>query len=174
MLTMPRSETGRRAGDLRRRRAARITVAGLAVAVAATGLAFWVARSSGTTADANDPALVAEGRAVYDQRCASCHGAHLEGQPNWQERLPNGRLPAPPHDASGHTWHHPDRQLFEITKHGASGLVPGYQSDMPGFAGVLSDRQIWAVLAYIKSTWPPDIRARQETVDRAAQQSAAK
>ncbi len=39
---------------------------------------------------------------------------------------------------------------------------------MPGFPGSLSDRQIWAVLAYIKSTWPADIRAVQEQVNRQA------
>ena len=43
-----------------------------------------------------------------------------------------------------------------ITKYG---LVPGnsappdYESDMPTFSDVLSDDEIWAVLAYIKSHW---------------------
>ena len=59
--------------------------------------------------------LLAEGAQLYAQHCASCHGSQLEGQPNWRERLPNGRLPAPPHDDSGHTWHHPDHVLFAIT-----------------------------------------------------------
>lgn len=105
------------------------------------------------------------GRAIYDRQCASCHGAQLEGQPNWRERQPNGRLPAPPHDASGHTWHHPDSVLFGITKKGLEPYAPpGYQSDMPGFAGRLSDREIEAILAYIKSTWPPDIQARQAAI----------
>jgi mono/diheme cytochrome c family protein len=107
-------------------------------------------------ADPRDPARVAAGTKVYALHCAACHGARLEGQPNWQKRLPTGRLPAPPHDESGHTWHHPDPVLFGITKHG---LVPGkyapndYQSDMPAFAGKLSDDEIWAVLAYIKTHW---------------------
>ena len=107
-------------------------------------------------ADPREPARVAAGAKVYAQHCASCHGPKLEGQPDWRNRLPNGRLPAPPHDESGHTWHHPDDVLFGITKHG---LVPGkyapkdYQSDMPAFAGKLSDDEIWAVLAYIKTSW---------------------
>ncbi|MDX1376880.1 MAG: cytochrome c [Burkholderiales bacterium] len=115
--------------------------------------------------DARDATQVAAGEAVYAQHCAACHGANLEGQPDWRRRLPNGRLPAPPHDASGHTWHHPDQMLFAITKHG---LVPphapaGYQSDMPAFAGVLSDDEIRAVLAYIQSRWPKEIiEARAE------------
>ena len=64
-------------------------------------------------------------------------------------------MPAPPHDESGHTWHHADGVLFAITKRG---LVPphapvGYESDMPAFGGKLSDEEIWAVLAFIKSHW---------------------
>jgi mono/diheme cytochrome c family protein len=106
---------------------------------------------------------LALGEKLYAQQCASCHGANLEGQPDWRKRLPNGRFPAPPHDASGHTWHHPDEVLFAITKHG---LVPpyapaGYESDMPAFGGKLSDQQIRAVLAYIESRWPPELRKRR-------------
>jgi len=66
--------------------------------------------------DPDNPAQVALGRGVYAAQCARCHGANLEGQPNWQERQANGMMPAPPHDPSGHTWHHPDAALFGITK----------------------------------------------------------
>jgi mono/diheme cytochrome c family protein len=107
-----------------------------------------------------DAAHLALGQKLYAQHCASCHGANLEGQPNWQKRLPSGKMPAPPHDESGHTWHHPDEVLFGITKHG---LVPpyappGYPSDMPAFAGKLSDEEIRAVLAFIASHWSADVR----------------
>ena len=103
----------------------------------------------------NDAAQVALGQKIYAQHCAACHGAKLEGQPNWREKLPNGRMPAPPHDESGHTWHHPDAVLFGITKYGVTPKFapPGYQSDMPGFADRLSDDEIWAVLAFIYSHW---------------------
>ena len=101
------------------------------------------------------------GRQVYAEHCASCHGAELEGQPDWQTRLPNGRMPAPPHDASGHTWHHSDEDLFTITKNGLAALVPGYESDMPGFQTTLSDDEIRAVFAFIKSTWPEREREYQ-------------
>jgi mono/diheme cytochrome c family protein len=116
-------------------------------------------------ADPRDAATVALGAKVYARTCALCHGARLEGQPNWRARLPNGRLPAPPHDASGHTWHHPDRLLFAITK---NGVVPphapaGYESDMPAFGGSLSDEEIWAALAYIKKQWSREaLSARAE------------
>jgi mono/diheme cytochrome c family protein len=107
-----------------------------------------------------DPQKLAAGKAIYEQHCAACHGAKLEGQPQWQRKLPSGRFPAPPHDDSGHTWHHPDDVLFGITKHG---LVPpyapkGYESDMPAFAGKLSDDEIRAVLAYIGSHWSSEVQ----------------
>ncbi|WYK06831.1 cytochrome c [Cereibacter sphaeroides f. sp. denitrificans] len=102
-----------------------------------------------------DADRIALGRQVYAANCASCHGAQLEGQPDWREPLPNGRYPAPPHDASGHTWHHPDAQLLAIIRQGTAALVGnGYESDMPGFAGLLTEAEIRAVLDYIKSTWP--------------------
>lgn len=117
--------------------------------------------------DTRDAAVLAQGRQVYERECAACHGAQLEGQPDWRTRLPSGRLPAPPHDASGHTWHHPSAQLFGIVKHGIQSFAPaGYESDMPAYAGRLSDAEIWAVLAWIKSTWPPEIRARHDEIER--------
>jgi mono/diheme cytochrome c family protein len=84
-------------------------------------------------------------------------------------------LPAPPHDASGHTWHHPDDVLFGITKRGLAPYAPpGYVSDMPAFGGTLSDDEIRAVLAYIKSQWPPQIRARQKAISEQARKSAGR
>ena len=119
-----------------------------------------------TQPDPRSPSLVARGKVIYAEHCASCHGANLEGQPNWRERLPNGRLPAPPHDATGHTWHHPDKQLFEMVKNGTAGIVPGYETDMPAYKGVLSDTEIWAILSFIESTWPGEIRTRQQRLNR--------
>ena len=31
--------------------------------------------------------------------------------------------------------------------------TPGYQSDVPAFGAKLSDDEVWAVLAFIKSHW---------------------
>ena len=107
---------------------------------------------------------IALGRDLYAQNCASCHGAKLEGQPDWKRRLENGRMPAPPHDESGHTWHHSDQNLFTITKRGVGGVVPGYESDMPAFGEILSDAEITAVLAFIKSTWPERQRESQARI----------
>lgn len=142
-----------------------------ALAAAALGGAAWYSQHAGSTITLrpDDANIVALGKAVYGDQCASCHGASLEGQVNWRERLPTGRLPAPPHDRTGHTWHHPDGQLFDITKRGPAAVVGGsYESDMPGFAGVLSDAEIIAVLSYIKSTWPESIQARHDDLNHRA------
>ncbi|MDH4274054.1 MAG: cytochrome c [Gammaproteobacteria bacterium] len=110
------------------------------------------------------------GKRVYAVFCAQCHGKKLEGQPNWRQRKPNGRLPAPPHDASGHTWHHSDSDLFAMTK---NGMVPplapaGYESDMPAWKDTLKDDDIWAVVAYIKSLWPEEQRNYQKEISASA------
>jgi mono/diheme cytochrome c family protein len=142
-----------------------IGIAGAAAAAAA--IAWWILTPVKVAIRADDPAMVARGQTVYAEHCASCHGAQLEGQPNWQTRNADGRLPAPPHDATGHTWHHPDRVLFEITKYGIARFAPpGYLTDMPAYEGTLDDAAICAVLAYIKSTWPPNIRAAQERINQ--------
>ena len=135
--------------------------ASLAVVVAVT--AWLVSHSAGAPgADASDPELVALGVSVYGAHCAACHGGNLEGEPDWRQRKADGTLPAPPHDETGHTWHHSDELLFRLTRDGP-GIVAGddYRSAMPAYAGILSDREIWAVLAYIKSRWPAEIREIQ-------------
>ena len=136
-----------------------------AVLLLGFGATSWIiASDEPTRPDPDNPTLVLRGKAVYARDCASCHGAKLEGQPKWRERLPNGRLPAPPHDATGHTWHHGDRQLFEMIKDGTAGSLPGYETDMP--AGSPRRRRYLGRAVYIASTWSADIRARQQRMNR--------
>ncbi len=118
-------------------------------------------------ADPTDARAVAAGEAIYLPHCASCHGTQLEGQPNWREALPDGGHPAPPHDGRGHTWRHADAPLFEATKFGGSfSAAPGTVSHMPAFEHVLSDDEIWAAIAYVKSHWPAALLARQRLLTR--------
>ncbi len=118
-------------------------------------------------ADPTNAEAVARGEAVYLAHCASCHGTRRQGQPSWREALPDGGYPAPPHDGSGHTWRHSDRQLFEATKFGGGfSAAPGSVSHMPAFENVLSDDEIWAALAFVKSRWPAELLARQRLLTR--------
>lgn len=147
-------------------------VAAIAAAGMATGLAVLAqSDTGGASVDGitflGKPVTAADisaGKELYAQNCASCHGENLEGQPNWQRRLANGRMPAPPHDATGHSWHHSDRNLFIVTRDGVGAVVPGYESDMPAFGDILTDDEIADVLSYIKSTWPARQREFQAQV----------
>jgi mono/diheme cytochrome c family protein len=137
-----------------------LPLAGAGVLLAAAGV--WLFLPTEVRIDHTDRALVARGEPLYAQHCASCHGARLEGQPDWQSRNAQGRLPAPPHDDSGHTWHHDDTVLFEVTKYGITKHAPpGYQSDMPAFGDRLSDAEIVATLAFIKSRWSAGVHGKR-------------
>lgn len=155
-----------------------VIIAGLA-AIAAVGIAILVMRAEGQAEAGlfrpNDSQLVRLGEELYQDHCAACHGADLEGEtPDWQVRDEDGYLPGPPHDESGHTWHHPDQLLFDITKHGIgeAANLPDYPTRMPAFEGVLEDEEIIAILSYIKSRWPERIRQHQDGLNRRFEESS--
>lgn len=146
----------------------RTALALILLAALLAGGGYWLlhAPASSGLLRPDDAAVVARGQAVYAQHCAQCHGSDLAGQPRWREPGPDGLLPAPPHDRSGHTWHHPGEVLFNITKYGVQRYAGAdYKSGMPRYEGVLADEDIVAVLSYIKSTWPPDVRRLHEEVE---------
>lgn len=113
-------------------------------------------------ANADNSALVREGHGIYMLSCSSCHGRRLEGQALWQVMDQYAGRRAPPQDATGHTWQHSDEALFQKTKFGRFPSEPTHRRYyMPAFAGRMTDHQILAVLAFIKSSWPVGIRASQ-------------
>ena len=110
--------------------------------------------------------IISLGKSVYVQNCASCHGTKLEGQKDWMSRLPDGLIPAPPHDETGHTWHHSDKYLFMITKYGIEDVIgQKYPNNMPAYKDILSDKEIISVLSYIKSTWPNKIKKIHDQIN---------
>lgn len=113
-----------------------------------------------------DKSIIKLGKNVYVKNCASCHGVNLEGEENWKSRKPNGMLPAPPHDETGHTWHHNDNYLFMITKYGVEEILgEKYPNNMPAYKEILSDKEIVAVLSYIKSTWSPKVQKIHDQIN---------
>jgi mono/diheme cytochrome c family protein len=143
-----------------------------ALFVMAAAVLYYGGSAGDDTAGPGSAAQIAHGALIYAANCASCHGQNLEGQANWRLRGPDGKLPAPPHDATGHSWHHDDATLFGVTKLGPAGFSgTAYVSDMPAFGDKLDDADIWAVIAYIKSTWPDEVRARQAQIDRQAREN---
>lgn len=147
-------------------------LAGMAVAVVATGLVWFQWPQGGGGAGLlpyEDAQAVERGRVLYGEHCAACHGPELQGEPDWQVPDAEGYLPAPPHDASGHSWHHDDRLLIRLTLQGTAAVIGGgYRSRMPGFEDVLSEAQVREVLAFIKSTWPDEIIQRHNALNAGA------
>ncbi len=110
----------------------------------------------------SDAALVEAGRAVYQQRCAVCHGARGEGAPAWQQPDTQGEMPAPPHDAQGHTWKHSDAMLYRIVRDGwRDPFNKTARLTMPAFKEQLSRDEIVAVITYLKTNWTPEQRQFQ-------------
>lgn len=133
-------------------RKAFVASAAVALAAASYALIFVPQQAAGT----------ARGALVYEANCAGCHGAKLEGQPDWKHVNAAGRLPAPPLDGTGHGWRHSDAELFHMVKFSVLDQAgPDYKTDMPAFDGKLPDDDIHAVLAYIREQWPSGIQAAQ-------------
>ena len=112
----------------------------------------------------NNPDLLNNGAKIYRTHCAVCHGINLEGQKGWNIKDGQNNILAPPHDETGHTWHHSDEDLFYITKYGGAGQA-GVASAMPGYEQILSDKKIISVLSFIKSTWPVQIRLQHDQIN---------
>jgi len=100
----------------------------------------------------------ARGEILYQQHCAQCHGVDLKGSPTWKKPLADGSYPPPPHDSSGHTWHHSGKQLLDII---ADGGDPAYNSKMPAFKDKLTMDEMIAILEFFKSKWGREEREFQ-------------
>ena len=148
-----------------------LSVAGVLLA---SGVIFYLSSpvnnaEAGISLQDKDSAVVDLGTSVYAKNCASCHGVALEGQANWRQRDAEGYLPAPPHDESGHTWHHPDSYLFLMTKYGIEEMIgKSYPNNMPVFEDKLTDDEIIAALSYIKSTWSGRIQLKHDQINARA------
>jgi mono/diheme cytochrome c family protein len=103
------------------------------------------------------------GKQVYDANCASCHGPNGEGENPSAPLEPgsDGLFPAPPHDETGHTWHHSDALIEQIIREGR--IDEGFKP-MPAFGDQLTDEEIDAVMAYIKTWWTSEQIEIQATI----------
>ena len=106
--------------------------------------------------------LIKRGSDLYATHCQSCHG----------DGAGRGLLPyVPSHGPDGHTWHHSDRNLMDIVLNGPGEMgemmremmgTPKDAPRMPAWKGVLSEEDVRATLAYIKTFWTPEQRRSQQ------------
>jgi len=125
--------------------------------VVAVTAALWLVSASlpGWAASVSAALQERRGQEVYNASCASCHGGPTGGR---IDDYP------PPHNANGHTWHHPDCALVRVTRDGSSGApeyAPPGAIPMQGFKDKLSPADIAAVIAFIKTMWTPAQRQAQ-------------
>ena len=140
------------------------------------GAAYWSVQDDAVIpGDASDLDQVAFGSRIYDRICANCHGAELDGQFGWEQPLKDGTRLAPAHSTEGKTWRRADETLFEVVTLGGETLKPdGTKSRMPGFGEKLTEDEIWAVIAFIKSTWPTDLQEAQQNASASESKASAK
>ncbi|WP_149776702.1 c-type cytochrome [Ruegeria intermedia] len=123
-------------------------------AVADTG-AILLSRDGGATwisfegSDLATPDRIAAGKVLYDDNCASCHGAGGIGEaPDDPEARDEFGFKAPALNDAMHAWHHSDAGLRATIHEGSP-----RNERMAAWQEVLSDEEIDSILAYVKSTW---------------------
>ena len=125
-----------------------------ALLVSFTGLLFLMSLSASCADEQPVSEQAQQGRQIYSQSCANCHGDAASG---------DGAVPgSASHGPQGHTWHHPDQQLIDIVL----GRLDYPGRKMPSFEGMLAKEQVEAVLAYLKTNWTAEQRAFQAEVTR--------
>ena len=122
------------------------------------------AQTGGPATVPRSTAQVGKGEQLYVANCQVCHGGATGGS---MMDLP------PPHNANGHTWHHSDRQLTDIVLNGSGEMgemmrqMMGASADtprMPAWKGTLTEADVAAILAYIKTWWTEEQRQWQARV----------
>jgi len=101
------------------------------------------------------------GAQVYLENCGGCHGRFLQGQALWELRDEFSARRAPALDETTHAWRHSDAQLFNKIKNGYLTTPTKDRNYMPLFSSMLSDQEIRAVIAFLKSGWPVGMQVMQ-------------
>ena len=95
-------------------------------------------------------ATLTEGAKEYEQHCAFCHGGAKATVSPMQNKFnpPTPQLISSMPDAD-------DAWLFWVTKHGVR------MTGMPAWDGILSDDEMWKIIAFIKHSdqLPPEVQA---------------
>ena len=103
--------------------------------------------------------MLQTGGSLFQQNCASCHGANAEGTLEWKKTDSNGNYPPPPLNGTAHAWHHDISVLKNTIQEG--GVKLG--GTMPPFKDKLSTSDIEAVIAYFQSKWPDRLYQQWDT-----------
>jgi mono/diheme cytochrome c family protein len=110
------------------------------------------AYSGKTWSQWNDKTIAKQGKTLYQQQCASCHGVGGKG-----DGSVSGGLAHKPADLTHHFHTAPgkgdDYLFWRISEGGTVAPFNTMQSSMPAFKGSLSESDRWAILTYIHQTF---------------------
>jgi len=107
----------------------------------------------------NQKSQIEQGKELYDEHCAACHGENAVGEdPKFPAggTNPEGKIVAPALDGSGHASHHSTEGLFNRIKKGTGEK----NSPMPAYEKVLSDEEIHLIIDYFQSLWPKNLKRK--------------
>lgn len=106
-----------------------------------------------------DAELAGRGEPLYEAACVQCHAGPTGGTIS--------DIP-PRHNAEGHTWHHADCLLTDIVLDGLPPR-PGAEGDevMPAFRDELTEDEVAAIIAYLKTWWTDEQREVQAEITAA-------
>ncbi len=96
---------------------------------------------------------VSEGKALFAQHCAACHGTNAQATPDWRKRNADNSFPPPPLNGTAHTWHHP-MNILQYTILNGGAPVGG---KMPPFRDRLKLQEIDSIIAWFQSLWRDEI-----------------
>lgn len=145
-----------------------VAVAGVLLSACALPTAPRVSTPSAGPGDTSGERLspLERGERLYQTWCQTCHGEATGGQ---MMAIP------PPHNANGHTWHHPDCQLTDIVLNSSGEMgemmrqmmgVGENVPRMPAFKDKLTRDDALTILAYIKTWWTGRQREFQARVTK--------
>lgn len=97
------------------------------------------------------------GKRLYVAICAYCHGVNGDG---FGLNAPNLAVPPRDHTDASYMASRTDEQLFAVIKYG--GGAQGRSNLMPPWGGRLSDREITALVAYVRTL--PGTPAKQQNM----------
>ncbi|HEX7927244.1 MAG TPA: cytochrome c [bacterium] len=128
-----------------------------ALAAAVIALALAGGAPAAETSLKVSAAEVARGEVVFRENCQVCHGEKARGQDPAKPmggQQAGGAYLAPALNGTGHTQHHKPDVLFGYLRNGS----PDKASPMRSFKDKLSEADIKAVLGYVYSLWPEDVK----------------
>ncbi len=109
-----------------------------------------------------DSEQITQGRVYYEETCAKCHGISGEGMFPEAPLEPDasGRYGAPPHNSTGHTWHHTDELLLRYVLEGGFADLSNFYP-MPRWDDLYDREKAALIIAYIKTMWTDEQRIYQ-------------